>query len=66
MRIYSSFFNAITLFCLSRSDYYKWRMASQRADSEADITAHIKVIHSMRLLCGYHRMTQAFAVKALP
>ena len=44
---------------LSRSGYYKWRMAISKADSEADITAHIKAIHSMRPFYGYRRMTVA-------
>lgn len=44
---------------LSRSGYYKWRVAISKADSEADITAHIKAIHSLRPFYGYRRMTVA-------
>ncbi|WP_366125095.1 IS3 family transposase [uncultured Desulfovibrio sp.] len=32
-------------------------VASQRADSEAEVTAHIKAIHSLRPFYGYRRMT---------
>lgn len=34
-------------------------MAISRADSEVDITAHIKAIHSLRPFYGYRRMTVA-------
>ena len=49
MRIYSSLKTLLHFSSLSRLGYYKWKIASQRADSEADITAHIKAsIH-----CGH-------------
>ena len=59
MRFYSSLETLLHFSGLSRSGYYKWRIASQRADSEADITAHIKAIHSLRPFYGYRRMTVA-------
>lgn len=34
-------------------------MVTSKADSEADITAHIKAIHSLRPFYGYRRMTVA-------
>lgn len=59
MRVHSSLTTLLHFSGLSRSGYYKWRMAISRADSEADITAHIKAIHSMRPFYGYRRMTVA-------
>ena len=59
MRAHSSLTTLLHFSGLSRSGYYKWRMASKKADSGADITAHIKAIHSMRPFYGYRRMTVA-------
>ncbi|SCM70505.1 conserved hypothetical protein [uncultured Desulfovibrio sp.] len=44
---------------LSRSGYYKWKMASSKMNSEADITTHIKALHSMWPFYGYRRITVA-------
>ena len=44
---------------LSRSGYYKWKRARARSDGDADITGHIKAIHSLRPFYGYRRMTVA-------
>lgn len=59
MRVHSSLATLLCFSGLSRSGYYKWRMAISRADSEVDITAHIKAIHSLRPFYGYRRMTVA-------
>ena len=59
MRAHSSLATLLHFSGLSRSGYYKWRMASSRANSEDDITDHIKAIHSMRAFYGYRRMTVA-------
>ena len=59
MRVHSSLATLLCFSGLSRSGYYKWKMAISRADSEVDITAHIKAIHSLRPFYGYRRMTVA-------
>ena len=59
MRVHSSLETLLCFSGLSKSGYYKWRMAISRADSEVDITAHIKAIHSLRPFYGYRRMTVA-------
>lgn len=59
MRAHSSLETLLHFSGLSRSGYYKWRMAISRVNSEADITAHIKAIHSMRPFYGYRRITVA-------
>lgn len=59
MRVHSSLATLLCFSGLSRSGYYKWRIAISRVDSEVDITAHIKAIHSLRPFYGYRRITMA-------
>jgi len=63
MRNYSSLKTLRHFSGLPKSGYYKWRVASQRADSEAKITTHIKAIHSMRPFYGYRRSRWPYAVE---
>lgn len=59
MRAHSSLKTLLYFSGLSRSGYYKWKKAISRVNSEADITAHIKALHSMRPFYGYRRITVA-------